>query len=118
MAIVDDDESMRTSVRMLVNAFGFRTAAFASAKDFLQWRMIDDTACLILDVSMPEIGGLELQRRLKRTHPDLPIIFITALAKDHEERQAVEAGAVAVLRKPVAENILLNTLQSVLPMDN
>jgi FixJ family two-component response regulator len=115
VSIVDDDDSLRTSACMLVKSFGFRAAAFASAEDFLLWPLVGETDCLILDVLMPGMSGLELQRRLQRTRPRLPIIFITAHAKEHEERQAITAGAVAVLRKPVPEDTLLKTLQSVFP---
>ncbi len=99
---------------MLVNSFGFSAVDFENAVDFLIWPRISETDCLILDVLMPGINGLELQRHLQRIRPDLPIIFITAHAKDHEERQAINAGAVAVLRKPVADGTLLNALRAAL----
>src|SRR5207302_4266267 len=102
---------------MLVNSFGFRAEAFASAKEILNWPRLNEAACLILDVFMPEMNGLELQRQLRRTHPHLPIIFITAHAKEDEERQALSAGAVAMLRKPVADGILFNTLRQALAPD-
>jgi FixJ family two-component response regulator len=114
VAIVDDDDSLRTSAHMLVGSFGFRAEAFACAEDFLRSPLVNETDCLILDVRMPSMSGLELQRRLQQTRPRLPIIFITAHAKEHEERQAIDAGAVAVLRKPVAEGILLNALRTAL----
>ena len=114
VAIVDDDDSLRSSARMLVNSFGFRAEAFASAKDVLNWPLLDEASCLILDVFMPDMNGLELQRQLKRTHPRIPIIFITAHAREDEERQAMSAGAVAMLRKPVADDILLDTLRRAL----
>ncbi|MDB6169497.1 MAG: putative two component response regulator [Verrucomicrobia bacterium] len=114
VAIVDDDDSVRNSARMLVQSFGFRAEAFARAEDFLKWPLLDETSCLILDVLMPGITGLELQRLLKWTRPRLPIIFITAHAKEHEEKQAINTGAVAVLRKPVTEILLLNTLRAAL----
>ena len=114
IAIVDDDDSLRSSATMLVDSFGFRAEAFASAKDVLQWPHLDEASCLILDVCMPEMNGLELQRQLRRTHPRLPIIFITACAKEEEERQAMTAGAVTMLRKPVADGILLDALRQAL----
>jgi FixJ family two-component response regulator len=114
VAIVDDDDSLRRSTRMLVTSFGFRSEAFARAKDFLTWGRLDEVSCLILDVLMPDMNGIELQRQLSRTRPRLPIIFITARAKEHEERQAMSAGAVAVLRKPVADDVLLNTIRRAL----
>jgi FixJ family two-component response regulator len=114
VAIVDDDDSLRRSARMLVTSFGFRSEAFARARDFLAWPRRDEVSCLILDVLMPDMNGLEVQRELSRTRPRPPIIFITARAKEHEEKQAMNAGAVAVLRKPVAADILLNTIRRAL----
>ncbi|MDB6128201.1 MAG: response regulator receiver protein [Verrucomicrobia bacterium] len=117
IAIVDDDDSLRSSARLLVNSLGFRAEAFASAKEVLKWPLLDEAACLILDVFMPGMNGLELQRQLRRTHPRIPIIFITAHAKEDEERQALSAGAIAMLRKPVREGILIETLRRALEPD-
>jgi FixJ family two-component response regulator len=114
VAIVDDDESLRRSAQMLIVSLGFRAEAFARAKQFLQWPLLGEASCLILDVCMPEMNGLELQRRLGRSHPHLPIIFITACAKEDEEKQVMGAGAVAMLRKPVPESILTETLRRAL----
>jgi FixJ family two-component response regulator len=114
IAIVDDDDSLRSSARLLVRSLGFRAEAFASAKEVLDWSRLDEAACLILDVFMPEMTGLELQRQLRRTHPRIPIIFITAHAKEDEERQALSAGAIAMLRKPVPEGILIESLRRAL----
>jgi FixJ family two-component response regulator len=114
VAIVDDDDSLRISTRMLVTSFGFRSEAFAGAQDFLNWPLLDEASCLILDVLMPGMNGLELQRQLTRARPRLPIIFVTAHAKEHEATQAMNAGAFAVLRKPVPESILLKTLSAAL----
>jgi FixJ family two-component response regulator len=114
IAIVDDDDSLRDSARMLVNSFGFRAEAFANAKEVLNWPLLDEAACMILDVFMPGMNGLGLQQELRRTHPRLPIIFITAHGKEEEERQAMSAGAVAMLRKPVPEGILIATLRRAL----
>jgi FixJ family two-component response regulator len=114
VGIVDDDDSLRDSARMLVNSFGFRTETFASAKEVLKWPRLGEASCLILDVFMPEMNGLELQRQLTRTHPRIPIVFITAHANEAEEKQAMTAGAVAMLRKPVADCILLSTLRRAL----
>ncbi len=117
VAVVDDDESLRSSARLLVSSFGFRSEAFASARDLLDSPRLGEASCLILDVFMPDMNGLELQQRLSHLRPCLPIIFITARANEHEERQAMNSGAAAVLRKPVAEGILLNTLRTVLYPD-
>ena len=112
VSIVDDDASMRTSTRRLISTFGFSAEAFASAQAFLDSGSLQDTACLILDVRMPGIDGLELQRRLAGTHRRLPIIFITAHASAEEERRAQQAGAIAFLRKPVSVQALLSALHA------
>jgi FixJ family two-component response regulator len=101
---------------MLLTSLGFRSEAFARARDFLESPLLDEVSCLILDVLMPDMGGLELQRQLARTRPKLPIIFITAHAKERNEAQAMAAGAVAVLRKPVTEGILLQALRSAMSL--
>ena len=97
---------------MLVTSLGFRSEAFARARDFLESPILDEVSCVILDVLMPDMSGLEVQRRLARTRPRLPIIFITAHGKERYEEQAMAAGAVAMLRKPVTEGVLLQTLRS------
>jgi FixJ family two-component response regulator len=114
VGIVDDDESLRDSAGMLVNSFGFRAETFGSAKEVLKWPRLCEAACLILDICMPEMNGLTLQRQLTRTHPRIPIVFITAHANEAEEKQAMNAGAVAMLKKPVADGILLKTLRQAL----
>src|SRR6267378_3876919 len=96
---VDDDDSMRNSTERLVRSFGFRTASFSSARDFLGSAQVEDRACLLLDVRMPGMDGLDLQRLLGETRNRLPIIFVTARAKEDEERRALRAGAVAFLHK-------------------
>lgn len=114
VAIVDDDESVRGSAWMLVTSLGFRSVAFASAREFLESPRLAEVSCVVLDVLMPDMGGLELQRQLARTRPGLPIIFITADAKERDEAHAMAAGAVAMLRKPVSEESLLEALHSAL----
>jgi FixJ family two-component response regulator len=114
VAIVDDDDSVRSSTLMLVASLGFRSAAFAHAREFVESPILDQASCVILDVLMPEMSGLELQRQLARTHPSLPIIFITAYANERDETKAMSAGAVAMLKKPVTEGILLQALRSAL----
>src|SRR5258705_5995024 len=89
--IVDDDDSMRNSTERLVRSFGFRTASFSSARDFLGSAQVEDRACLLLDVRMPGMDGLDLQRLLVETSNRLPIIFVTARAKEDDERRALRA---------------------------
>jgi FixJ family two-component response regulator len=113
VAIVDDDASVRHSTRRLIRSLGHRAEAFGSAEDFLDSGRAAETACLILDVRMPGMDGLELQRRLAASDPPIPIVFITARASEEEERRARQAGAVDFLRKPVPKEALLRVLRTV-----
>ena len=112
VAIVDDDASVRQSACRLIRSLGYRGQAFGSAEEFLDSEQVKDTACLILDVRMPRIDGLELQRRLVGSA--IPIVFITARASEEEERRARQAGAIAFLRKPVDKAALVRALGAVL----
>src|SRR5215813_11000079 len=100
ITIVDDDDALRNSLDDLLQSVGFRVQGFASAEAFLQAQHAPETACLLLDVRLPGMNGLELQRQLVGTHWRIPIIFITAYADDDVRAQALAAGAVAVLSKP------------------
>jgi len=114
VAIVDDDASVRCSAARLIRSVGYRAEAFGSAQEFLDSGRAASTACLILDVRMPGMDGLELQRRLAGIDSPIPVVFITARASDEEERRALQAGAVAFLRKPVGKDALLQVLQGIL----
>ena len=92
IAIVDDDQSFREALESLLTLIGFRTAVFASARNFLDSPQFPNVSCAILDVSMPEMDGLELQRHLVATHP-IPIIFITDLRDAKTREQAVAGGS-------------------------
>jgi FixJ family two-component response regulator len=113
IAIVDDDQSFREALESLLKLIGFPTAIFASARDFLDSPQFPNVSCAILDVSMPGMDGLELQRHLVATHP-IPIIFITDLRDANTREQAVRAGAINVLNKPVSEETLIDALNSAL----
>jgi FixJ family two-component response regulator len=113
IAIVDDDQSFREALAGLLTLIGFRTAVFASARNFLDSPQFPSVSCLILDVAMPEMDGLELQRHLLATRP-IPIIFITALQDAKTREQAVGAGAISFLNKPVSEKTLIEALNSAL----
>src|ERR1700751_3467554 len=113
VAIVDDDQSFREALENLLALIGFRTAIFASARNFLESPQFPSVSCAILDVSMPGMDGLELQRHLVATHP-IPIIFVTDLRDAKTREQAVRAGAISFLNKPVSEEALLDSLNSVL----
>src|SRR5882672_186815 len=113
IAIVDDDQSFREALESLLRLFGFRTAIFASARNFLDSPQLPNVSCAILDVSMPGMDGLELQRQLVATYR-IPIIFITDLRDAKTREQAVRAGAISFLNKPVSEEILIGALNSAL----
>jgi FixJ family two-component response regulator len=114
VSVVDDDASVRRSMLRVIQSFGFRAEAFESAEDFLASGRVEQPACLILDVRMPRMDGLELQRRLGEDTPPIPIVFLTAQASDEEERRALRAGSVALLRKPVSKDVLRGVLHAVL----
>jgi FixJ family two-component response regulator len=101
--IVDDDDSTRKAVRRLMKSFGFAVETFASAEEFLGSDRLEKTSCLILDVHMPGMDGLQLQQRLVASNNAIPIIFITAFTDDRARVQALKSGAVAYLAKPVAD---------------
>ena len=114
VGVVDDDSLMRDSTVRLLRSFGFRVEAFASAKEFENSGYLEETACLVLDVRMPEIGGLELQRRLTVNNHRIPIIFITAYDTDDICSQAFRAGAAGFLGKPFSQQSLLQAVRSAL----
>jgi FixJ family two-component response regulator len=110
IAIVDDDDALRNSLDDLMRSIGFRTQGFPSAEAFLSSHQARDTACLILDVRMPGMNGLDLQREIVAADWRIPIIFITSHADDDARARALEAGAVAFLYKPFREEELLNAI--------
>ena len=114
VSIVDDDISVRRSTRRLLRSSGFRAEAFASAEEFLNSKSAAETACLILDLRMPGMNGLELQRRLAQNGDPVPIIFLSAHASEEDERSALSAGAVEFLRKPIGKEALLNAIRDAL----
>ena len=111
IAIVDDDASVVEATKELVETMGFRTEAFGSAKAFLESETVATAACLILDVQMPEIDGLQLRRRLVGANRDIPTIFITGLPNERISGRARKEGAVACLRKPFSRGELLRCIQ-------
>jgi FixJ family two-component response regulator len=115
IAVVDDDEALRDAVQSLLRSVGLRAAVFASAEDFLHAEQRQATACLIVDVRMPRMSGLELQQQLATAHCPLPIIFMTAHGDAEARVRALRAGAVAFLDKPFSDEVLLRAVQSALP---
>ena len=108
--IVDDDESIRRAARRLIKSYGFPVETFASAEDFLSSGRLHETACLVLDVQMPGLNGLELQSRLITDGHQVPIIFITAFNEENARAQALKAGALGYLVKPFEEADLLTAI--------
>jgi FixJ family two-component response regulator len=114
ISIVDDDESVRRTTTLLVESFGFRAAAYESAESFLRSGQVRDTSCLIVDVQMPGMNGLQLQSHLAATDCRIPIIFITAYESHDSSQRAMRAGAAAFLGKPFSDEQLLQTIHSAL----
>jgi FixJ family two-component response regulator len=114
IAIIDDDEAMQDSLRDLMEAAGLVAGSFGSAEDFLKSDLHRKAACLIVDVRMPKMSGLELQARLKDEGCNVPIIFITAHGDAKMRIQAMRRGAVEFLAKPFDHQLLLKRVRSAL----
>lgn len=114
IAVVDDDQSVREALENLISSVGFEVKLFTSAEDFLDSDRPLQTDCAVLDLCLPGINGLELQRRLAADGTGIPVIIITAQGDDKTEDEAVAAGAIAFLKKPVKEEVLLAALESAL----
>jgi FixJ family two-component response regulator len=112
ISIVDDDDSIRNSLDNLIRSVGFHALGFSSAEAFLSSNQAHDTACLILDMRLPGMNGLELQRQIVAANWRIPIIFITSHADGDAEARALEAGAVDYLYKPFREEQLLNAIDA------
>jgi FixJ family two-component response regulator len=110
VAIVDDDGSMRSALQGLMKAVGLSSRAFESAEDFLRSGHQQETACLIADIRMPGMSGLELQARLNAEHCRIPTIFITAHGDEEMRLQALRAGAVEFLPKPFDDEVLVESV--------
>jgi FixJ family two-component response regulator len=110
VAVVDDDPRLRESLESLIESAGFTARVFALGEDFLRGGQLEVTSCLITDVRMPGMDGLDLQRRVRLARLELPIIFITAHHEDEVERRAFAEGAAFFIRKPFdAEELLRAT---------
>jgi FixJ family two-component response regulator len=114
VSVVDDDESVRESLPDLLRECGFAVEAFASAEAFLVSACLSQTQCLLLDIAMPGMSGLELQRELTRRRHAIPIVFITAHGDETDRPRLLAQGAVACLFKPFSEAALLEALQAAL----
>jgi len=114
VAIVDDDELIRDALKGLMKEAGFSALVFPSAEEFLNSGELEHTACLIADIRMPGMSGLELQSKLNENHYRIPIIFITARGDEKMRMQALRAGAVEFLTKPFDDEVLLDHLRAAL----
>lgn len=114
VAVVDDDESVRESLPDLLREFGFPVHAFSSAEEFLASDMVGEIKCLILDIALPCMTGLDLQHELKIRRYEIPIIFITAQEDEAVRAQAFEQGAAELLLKPFSDTALLEALNTAL----
>src|ERR1700755_70476 len=118
ISVVDDDASVLRTTMLLIESLGFRAAGFQSAENFLKSGQLHETSCLIVDVQMPGMNGLELQSELAAAGYDIPIVFVTAYDNQVSRKQAMQAGAVAFLAKPFGDEQLLQTVRLALGHDN
>ena len=114
ISIIDDDESMREAIKGLMRSLGYRVEAAASAQEFLSSRHIRRTSCLIADMQMPGMTGLELHRHLSASGKPIPTILITAYPDDAVRERALSAGVIGYLSKPFEEDDLLACIRSAL----
>jgi FixJ family two-component response regulator len=114
ISIIDDDESMREAIKGLMRSLGYRVEAVASAQEFLGSRHVRRTSCLIADMQMPGMTGLELYQRLSTSGRPIPTILITAYPNDDVRERALAAGVIGYLSKPFDENDLLVCIRSAL----
>jgi FixJ family two-component response regulator len=114
ISVVDDDDSMRAFLCSLVRSLGFRANAFASAEEFLQSSTLGDASCVISDVRMPDMNGIELQSALNTRGYRVPIIFVTAFPDEATEARAMRAGAVCFLSKPFEGDDMIKCLEKAL----
>jgi FixJ family two-component response regulator len=114
VSVIDDDESMRESLPDLLRQFGFAVDTFSSAEEFLLSHSRGQTRCLLLDIALPGMTGLDLQKELRRRQPETPIIFITADRDEALRQRVLAAGAVECLFKPFTDIALLGALNAAL----
>jgi len=114
ISIVDDDRAVRAATRGLVRSLGYDVSTFASAEEFLTSERLHDTSCLITDLHMPGLSGIDLQDRLIAQGHHLPIVFITAFPEESLRTRALEAGAICFLSKPYSDDRLIDCLDRAL----
>jgi FixJ family two-component response regulator len=116
ISIVDDDALARGGIRELVESLGYRAVAFSSAEHFLNSSVIEETTCLIADVQMPGLGGLDLQEALQSRGYSMPVILITAYANERNRARALDNGAIGFLSKPFSDQGLIKCLTAAIKM--
>lgn len=114
ISIVDDDESVREATKGLVRSLGYAAATFASAEEFLDSDQMQDTSCLITDIQMPGLNGVDLQRRLMADGARFPVIFVTAFPDERTRKRVLDAGAADFLSKPFSDEQLISSLDMAL----
>lgn len=114
IAVIDDDESVREALPDLIRVFGHQAEAFSSAEEFLASNQVDQAKCLVLDLAMPGMSGIELQRELTRQARKIPIVFITAHGDEDICQRLRRSGAVECLLKPFTDTALLDALNGLL----
>jgi FixJ family two-component response regulator len=114
ITIIDDDESVRIATESLVRSLGFSARTFASAEDFLNSPLLGETACVITDVQMPGMSGVELQSHLRSKGDATPLIFITAFPEERIRRQVDAAGAIGFLAKPFDGHAMIECIDRAL----
>jgi FixJ family two-component response regulator len=114
ISIVDDDRSVREAAKALIRSLGYRAATFASAEEFLESDHLHDTACLITDVQMPGMSGVDLQCHLAANGYCMPVILVTAYPEESVRARALDAGAFGFLSKPFSEESLIACLDRAL----
>ena len=114
ISIVDDDQSVRAAMSSLVRSLGYQSRVFRSAEEFLTSPELNDTSCVITDVQMPGMNGMDLQDALSKRRPHMPVILITAFPEERLRKRAETGGAVAFFSKPVDSHALIECLQAAL----
>lgn len=115
ISVVDDDASMCKMLTRMIGSVGLSVAAFTSAEEFLRSGRLADSACLILDVDLPGMSGIDLQQQLNDSSQQIPIIFMSGQSDEKTRRQALSAGAAGFFKKPFSIDLLLDTIHSFVP---
>jgi FixJ family two-component response regulator len=117
ISVIDDDASVRAATNNLLSSHGYQVYTFASADDFLQSARLDDSSCVVADVQMPVMSGLDLLTHMRAQGYTAPFIFITAFPDGSVRARALKAGAVGFLAKPFAGPVLINCIETALNRD-